>query len=166
MICGATLNATGITSITTVADAAKALRPLAGEQAFLLFALGAVGTGLLAIPVLAGSASYAISEALGWKYGLYRKLKQAYSFYGVIILSTLIGLGLNFVGFDPIKALIYSAVANGLIAPLVLVLIVLMSSNERIMGGHKSHPVVTGLGWAITLLMMIAGLATIVSFFI
>jgi NRAMP (natural resistance-associated macrophage protein)-like metal ion transporter len=166
MICGATLNATGITSITTVADAATALRPLAGEQAFLLFALGAVGTGLLAIPVLAGSASYAISEAFGWKYGLYRKLKQAYSFYGVIILSTLIGLGLNFVGFDPIKALIYSAVANGLIAPLVLVLIVLMSSNERIMGGRKSHPIVTGIGWAITLLMILAGLATIGSFFI
>lgn len=163
--CAATLYANGVTNIQTAADAAAALKPIAGDQAYLLFALGIIGTGMLSIPVLAGSASYAISESLGWKYGLFRKLKEANSFYGVIIISTLIGVGMNFVGIDPIKALIYSAVANGLIAPVVLVLIVIMSSSRRIMGDRKNHPVTAILGWIITLIMIITGIATIYSLF-
>lgn len=163
--CAATLFTNGTTVINTAADAAAALRPIAGEKAYLLFALGIIGTGMLAIPVLAGSASYALSESFGWKFGLYRKLKEANAFYGVIILSTLVGVGLNFLNIDPIKALIYSAVANGLIAPVILVLIVLLSSNKKIMGERTNHPVTAILGWVITIVMVTAGLATIFSFF-
>ena len=162
----ATLFKGGITNIQTAADAAAALRPIAGDYAYLLFAIGIIGTGMLAIPVLAGSASYAISESFGWKYGLFRKLKEANAFYGVIIFSTLIGVGLNFIGIDPIKALIYSAVGNGLVAPVVLILIIALSSNKKIMGNRANHPVVSLLGWLITIAMIAAGFATISSFFI
>ena len=163
--CAGTLYAHGITTITTAADAATALRPLAGDAAYFLFAIGIVGTGMLAIPVLAGSASYAISESFGWKYGLYRKLKEAYAFYGVIIISMVLGFILNLIGLDPIKVLIYSAVANGLVAPLVLVLIVRMSSDKSIMQEYVNHPAVTWIGWLITALMTAAGIAAIVSLF-
>lgn len=159
--CAATLFKNGVTNIQTAADAAAALRPIAGDQAYLLFALGIIGTGLLAIPVLAGSASYAISESFGWKFGLYRKLKEANAFYGIIIISTLLGVGLNFLGIDPIKALIFAAVVNGLVAPVVLVLILLLSSNKKVMGDRVNHPVATILGWSITILMILAGVATI-----
>ena len=159
--CAATLFMHGITNITTAADAAAALKPIAGDFAYLLFALGIIGTGMLAVPVLAGSASYALSESFGWKYGLYRKLKEANAFYGVIIIATFIGLAIDLTGVDPIKVLIYSAVANGLIAPVVLILIVHMSNSKRIMGNRVSHPIVNTLGWIITLIMIAAGLATI-----
>lgn len=163
--CAATLFSSGVFNITTAADAAAALKPLAGDEAYLLFALGIIGTGMLAIPVLAGSASYALSESFGWKFGLYRRLKEANAFYGVIIISTLVGIGINFTGIDPIKALLYSAVANGLIAPIVLVLIVLMSGNKKIMGDRVNHPLVSGLGWFITAVMVLSGLAAIYSIF-
>ncbi|MDD5147406.1 MAG: Nramp family divalent metal transporter [Candidatus Daviesbacteria bacterium] len=163
--CAATLNTAGITSITTAAEAAEALRPIAGEQVYLLFALGIIGTGMLAVPILAGSASYALSESMGWKFGLYRKLKEANAFYGVIIISTGIGLILNFVGFDPIKALIYAAVANGLIAPVVLVLIILISGNVKIMGKWVNGRLTTLVGWLTIALMTVAGVATIISLF-
>src|SRR5207237_1213439 len=104
------------------------------------FAIGIIGTGMLAVPVLAGSASYAVSESMGWDHGLHRKLKEALAFYGVIIFSMIIGFTLNFVGIDPIKALIYSAVVNGLIAPVILILIVLISSNKKVMGNFTNHP--------------------------
>ncbi|HOX40694.1 MAG TPA: divalent metal cation transporter [bacterium] len=159
--CAATLFIGGGTEITTAADAAEALRPLAGDATYLLFALGIIGTGLLAVPVLAGSASYAVAESFGWKEGLFYKLKQAYAFYGVLIVAMLLGLGMNFIGLDPMKALIYSAVANGLVAPIVLVLIVLLSSNKKIMGEWSNGPVVRVLGWVITILMIVAGVATI-----
>lgn len=162
--CAVTLYSQGIT-IKTAADAAEALRPIAGDQAYLLFTLGIVGTGMLAVPVLAGSASYALSESFGWKFGLYRKLKEANAFYGIIILSTLIGLAINFSGLDTIKALIYSAVANGLIAPVILVLIVGMSSNEKIMGRWVNSKLTSILGWLVSMLMIIAGIATIISIF-
>jgi len=164
--CAATLYASGITNITTASDAASALKPIAGNSAYLLFALGIIGTGMLAIPVLAGSASYALSESFGWKYGLYRKLREANAFYGVIIISTAIGVALNFIGVDPIKALIYSAVANGLVAPPILVLIVLLSSNNKIMGKDTNHKLVTVIGWVVVVAMAMAGLATILSNFI
>ncbi len=161
----ATLFAKGVTNITTAADAAEALRPIAGDGAYLLFTIGIIGTGMLAVPVLAGSASYALSESFGWKYGLYRKLREANAFYGVIIFSTLIGLFINFIGLDPIKTLIYSAVANGLVAPVILVLIVMLSSNKKVMGERVNHPAIAGLGWFITIAMIIAGAATIFSLF-
>ena len=164
--CAGTLYASGITNITTAADAAAALRPLAGEAAYLLFAVGIVGTGMLAIPVLAGSTSYAISESFGWKYGLYRKLKEAYAFYGVIIVSMVLGLIMNFVGFDPIKALIYSAVGNALVAPLVLILIVRMSSSKDIMHENVNRPVITWLGWLVVGIMIASGIAAIASIFV
>lgn len=163
--CGATLFSNGITNITSASQAAEALRPLAGEQAYLLFALGIIGTGLLAVPILAGSASYALSESFGWKLGLYRKLKEANAFYGVIIISTLIGVGINFIGIDPIKALLYSAIANALVAPVVLVLIVTMSGNSKIMGNWANSTLTKIIGWVITIVMIVAGLATIYSLF-
>ncbi len=162
----ATLFANGITNIPTVAEAAAALRPIAGEQAYLLFTLGVIGTGMLAIPVLAGSASYAMSESFGWKTGLYRKLKEANAFYGIIIISTFLGVALNFIGIDPIKALIFAAVVNGIVAPVILVLIVFLSSNKKVMGERVNHPLATGFGFLITGLMALAGIATILfSFF-
>lgn len=164
-VCAAVLNKTGITNISTAADAANALKPIAGNNAYLLFAFGVIGIGLLAIPVLAGGISYALSETFNWKEGLNRKLKEASAFYGVIIIATLIGLLLNFVGLDPIKALIYSAVANGLAAPLLLVVIVLISSSKKIMGTYASNLTSKILGWLCVALMTVAGLATIYSFF-
>ncbi len=160
-----TLHMHGKTDIESASQAAEALRPIAGELTFSLFAIGIIGTGLLAIPVLAGSTSYAISESFGWKHGLYRKLKEAYAFYGAIIISMLCGIILNFIGLDPIKALIYSAVANGLVAPVVLVLIVRISSDKTIMEEYVNKPLITWLGWLATGLMALAGVATIVSLF-
>ncbi len=164
-VCAATLYKGGITNIATAADAAKALEPLAGKYASLLFTIGILGTGLLGIPVLAGSAAYAISEAFGWKEGLYRRFAQASAFYGVIILSMVVGLIINFVGLDPIKALIYSAVGNGLVAPVVMVLIVLLASNKNVMGQWQSGGLSKFFGWLGTAVMIIAGIATIYSLF-
>jgi NRAMP (natural resistance-associated macrophage protein)-like metal ion transporter len=163
---GLTLYQHGITNITTAADAAGALRPFAGDGAYFLFAIGIIGTGLLSIPVLAGSASYAIAEGFGWKTGLYRDLRKAYGFYGVIILATLLGIVMNFIGLDPIKALIYSAVLNGLVAPIVLVLILLISSNKKIMGNRVNHPTVRWLGWLITGVMIISCIAAVITLFV
>ena len=159
--CAATLHAAGLTGIQTAGDAAEALRPFAGDFAFVLFALGIIGTGMLAIPVLAGSAAYAVSESFGWKFGLYRKLKEAYAFYGVIALATVVGIALNFIGLDPIKALIYSAVGNGLVAPVILFLIVSMSSRSDIMGDKKNGVVGRTFGWITVGLMVMAALGTI-----
>lgn len=163
--CGAILFPAGITQIHSAAQAAEALRPFAGNATYWLFALGIIGTGLLAIPVLAGSSSYAVSESFKWKEGLYRKFKRAHAFYGVLILSVLIGLGLNFLGIDPIKALIYSAIANGIVAPVVLTLIVIISSNKRIMGDWVNKRSTTWAGWAVTGLMVVAGAAALWSMF-
>lgn len=164
--CGGILFPHGITHIQTAAQAAEALRPFAGDATYFLFAIGLVGTGLLAIPVLAGSSSYALAESFRWKEGLYRNLQQAYAFYGVIIISMLVGLGLNFVGIDPIKALIYSAVANALVAPLILLMIILISSNKKIMGKWANKPWVSAIGWITFLLMLFAGGATIISIYL
>ncbi|MBI2621361.1 MAG: divalent metal cation transporter [Candidatus Levybacteria bacterium] len=158
----ATLFANGITSITTVEEAAEALRPIAGDQAFLLFTFGVIGTGMLTIPILAGSASYAISESFGWKFGLYRKLKEANAFYGIIIISTFLGVALNFVGVNPIKALILAAVVNGLVAPVILILIIILSSNKKIMGNRANHPFTTILGLFITNIMILVGALTLI----
>lgn len=164
-VCAVTLNAGGITNIQTAEEAARALEPIAGRFASLLFAVGIIGTGLLAVPVLAGSASYAIAETFGWREGLYRNFRQAQAFYGVIIASMIAGLLMNFVGLDAIKALVYSAVINGVVAPLVLVLIVLLSSNKKIMGEWVNSKSVTYIGWLTTALMSVVALAVIISLF-
>ena len=166
LVCAATLFNAGITNISTAAEAAAALRPLAGQYAFLLFAVGIIGVGLLGVPVLAGSASYALSESFGWKQGLYRKFKQAQAFYGVIILSMVLGLVLNFVGLDPIKALIYSAVLNGIVAPVILVLIVHMGDNKKIMGNRTNSAIISAVGWLTTIVMIVVGVATIAALLI
>lgn len=163
--CAALLFANGVTNITSSAQAAEALRPFAGNLTYWLFAIGIIGTGLLAIPVLAGASSYAAAESFKWREGLYRKYKQAHAFYGTIILSVFVGLAINFIGIDPIKALIYAAVANGIVAPLVLALIVIISSSKHIMGDWVNKKSTTWLGWAVTCLMLISGGAAIWALF-
>lgn len=160
-VTAATLHQNGITNIATAADAARALEPIAGPNASILFTVGIIGTGLLAIPILAGSTSYAMSESFKWKFGLYRKLKAAPSFYGIIMISTVLGFLMNFSGIDPIRALLYSAVANGLIAPIILFLIVRLSSNKKIMGEWANGDVKAAFGWYITLLMAVVAIAAI-----
>jgi len=164
-LCAATLFRNGITNINSAADAAAALKPLAGNYASLLFTIGILGTGLLGIPILAGSASYAVSESMGWREGLSYKFRQAIYFYGVIILSMVIGLVLNFVGLDPIKALIYAAVINGLVAAVILALIVTLSNRRQVMGEKVNGPWTKFFGYFATVFMVITGLITIYSLF-
>ena len=163
--CAVTLHAHGITNIATADQAAAAIRPFGGELTYFFFAIGIIGTGLLAIPVLAGSTAYATAESFGWKQGLYLKLKQAYAFYGIIIISMIVGLVANYVHLDPIKGLIYSAVANGLVAPIVLFFVVRISADKKVMGDKTTHPFLRACGWFITALMMISGVAAIASLF-
>ena len=163
---GALLFSQGITNIDSAAQAAEALRPVAGDATYYLFAAGIIGTGLLAIPVLAGSSSYAVSESFGWKEGLSRSFKQAHAFYGVLIFSMLIGLAINFIGIDPIKALIYTAIANGIVAPVVLAFIGLLSSNQRIRGRWVNKRTTTVVGWSVTSIMALAGTAAILAIFV
>jgi NRAMP (natural resistance-associated macrophage protein)-like metal ion transporter len=148
-----TLAAHGVTNIGTAADAAEALRPLAGNFAFALFTLGIVGTGLLAVPVLAGSASYALAESFRWKEGLYLKLYQAHGFYAAITIATILGLVVNFVHIQPFKMLYYAAILNGISAPPILVLVLLISNNGKIMGKRTNSLFANITGWSITLIM-------------
>lgn len=163
--CGGILYPHGVTQIESASQAAEALRPFAGNATYALFSIGIIGTGLLSIPVLAGSSSYALSESFRWREGLYRPLKQAYAFYGVIIISMLVGLGINFVGIDPIKALIYSAFLNGLVAPLILALIVIIASNKKVMGRWVNKRKTTFVGWVVTGVMAAVGVIGVVSLF-
>ncbi len=156
-----TLFPNGIMEIKTAAEAARALQPIAGSAAYLLFTIGIIGTGLLAVPILAGSAAYALSESFGWREGLWRKFKSAHAFYGVIILSMFLGLAANFLGLDPIRALIYSAVANGIIAPVILFLVVRMSSDKKIMREFVNGPATALVGWAVVVLLAAASMATL-----
>ncbi len=158
-----TLHIHGILNIQTADQAAQAIRPVAGNFAFVLFALGIVGTGLLAVPVLAGSASYAIAEAFGWKEGLYRRFTQAYGFYGVIAAATVIGLFINFTPIRPFQMLYYSAILNGLCAPPLIVLILLIGNNQQIMGRHTNSRASNIAGWGIAGIMALAAVAMLVS---
>ncbi|OGL87469.1 iron transporter [Candidatus Uhrbacteria bacterium RIFCSPLOWO2_02_FULL_48_12] len=162
LTAASTLGTHGITEVATASAAAEALRPLAGDFTFFLFALGIIGTGLLAVPILAGSASYAVAEALGWRSGLYRRLVQAHGFYGVIALATLAGLLVNFLSVPPFKMLYYTAVLNGIIAPPLLVLIMLIANRHDIMGRHINSPLSNIMGWTATGLMTAAALALII----
>jgi NRAMP (natural resistance-associated macrophage protein)-like metal ion transporter len=157
----AVLNAGGVTNIQTAAQAAAALRPLAGEFAFLLFALGIIGTGLLAIPVLASSAAYGVAEAFGWPATLEAKAPDAVGFYGIIAAATIIGFGLGFTSIDPIKMLIWSAVLNGIVAVPIMAVMMVIVSKKSLMGRFKAKPWLLGFGWGGTALMAVAVIALI-----
>jgi len=156
-----TLNRHGITHIETSRQAAEALRPFAGRFAASLFTIGIVGVGFLAIPTLAGSAAYAFAETLGWRQGLDKKLKRARAFYALILLSTAAGVGLDFVGINPVKALYWTAVINGLLAPFLLVAILVVASDKKLMQGQPS----SRLGWAIVAITTVAMFAAGVAMF-
>ena len=152
----------GITDIGSAQEAALALRPLAGDYAYLLFALGIIGTGLLAIPILAGSGAYALSELMKWEEGLELKFSQARGFYMVIILSIFFGLLINFLGINPIKALYYSAYLNGIIALPLLIVIMVVGNDKKIMG-LETHPFwVKIFGWMAVVFMFVAIITSIV----
>jgi NRAMP (natural resistance-associated macrophage protein)-like metal ion transporter len=159
----ATLNAHGVIDIKTSAQAAEALRPLAGEFSFALFAAGIVGTGMLAVPVLAGSAAYALAETWGWPSGLARRPLQAKSFYGAITAATLIGVGIDLVGLDPIKALFWSAVLNGVVAVPLMVTMMLMTARRAVMGAFTLPPLLSLVGWVSTLVMTVVVVAMFVT---
>lgn len=158
---GTVLFNSGIHHIDTVEEAAQALRPLAGESAYLLFALGIIGTGLLAIPVLSGSLSYIITETFGWQKGLDKKFHEAKAFYVVIAISLVLGLSLNYIGISPIKALIYSAILYGLTAPVLIAIILHISNNKKIMGKHTNGRISNILGFAALIVMSLAALVLI-----
>ena len=150
-----------IHQIDTVEQAAQALKPLLGNAAYLLFAVGIIGTGLLAIPVLSGSLSYIVTESFGWKEGLDKKFHSAKAFYIIIAISLILGISLNYIGFSPIKALIYSAILYGLTAPVLIAIILHISNNKKIMGKHTNGKISNILGFAALVLMTIAGVILI-----
>jgi NRAMP (natural resistance-associated macrophage protein)-like metal ion transporter len=156
LTAAATLHAHGQTNIETAQDAAEALRPLAGNGAYFLFTVGLIGTGMLAVPVLAGSAAYAVAEAKAWPGSLDDRPRISRKFYGVIAVSMLLGLVLDFVGFNAVKMLFYSAVLNGLLAPPLIVLVVLLTSNPKVMGARVCSRPLRYLGWATAAIMTIA----------
>jgi NRAMP (natural resistance-associated macrophage protein)-like metal ion transporter len=157
-----TLNKHGITNIATTREAAEALRPFAGSFAATLFTLGIVGVGFLAIPTLTGSTAYAFAETLGWRQGLNKEMSQARWFYALILVSTAAGIGLDFIGINPVKALFWTAVINGLLAPFLLVAILIVASDKKLMQGQPS----SRLGWIVvvfaTVVMFAAGIAMFV----
>jgi len=158
----ATLHAHGITDIVTSAQAAEALRPVAGDLAFALFTVGIVGTGLLAVPILAGSAAYAVSETFGWVEGLDRRPREAKAFYATIAIATLGGVALNFTAIDPMKALFWAAVVNGVLATPLMIVMMLIATNKRIMG-RLSLPLTLRVGgWVATAVMALVSVALFV----
>jgi Mn2+/Fe2+ NRAMP family transporter len=159
----AVLHAKGITDIQTAAQAAEALRPLAGEMAFLLFSIGIIGTGLIAIPVLAGSSAYALAEAFNWPIGLDRKLHSAKAFYGILCCATMLGVAMNFVGINPIKALFWSAVINGLAASPFMIIMMLMASSKNVTGAVRLGMTQRILGWLATGVMSVVAGAMLVT---
>lgn len=158
---GSVLHSAGIRNIRTVEEASLALQPLAGDLSFLLFSLGIIGTGCLAIPVLAGTLSYILSDLFEWEQGMSKKFYEAKAFYTIMVLSMLIGLGINFVGLDPIKALIYTAIAYGLTAPFFIGFILHICNSEKIMGDHRNKPLHNFWGICTFLIMALSGIALI-----
>lgn len=154
----ATLHVAGKTDIQSAADAAQALRPLAGNAASVLFASGLIGAGFLAVPVLTGSSAYAVSETFGWKCSLNDKPREAKHFYTVIAISTLVGISVDFLGINPIKALLWTAVINGLLSPPLLLIIMLVSSNRKVMGDKVNGLGANIIGWAATAIMFAAAI--------
>lgn len=158
-----TLHLHGMTDIQTSAQAAEALRPLAGEFAFVLFSAGIIGTGLLAVPILAGSAGYAVAEAFKWNIGLGRRLMRAQGFYAIVTVATLLGVALNFTSIDPIKALFWSAVLNGVIAVPIMAVMMLMAVRADIMGPFVIKRRLKVLGWLATSVMAFSVFAMVVT---
>ena len=161
LTAASTLHVQGITSIETAEQAAKALRPIAGDFAFLVFAAGIVGTGLLAVPVLAGSAAYAVAESFRWPIGLGLPLLEARGFYGILAAATLIGVAVDFTNIDPIKALIWAAVVNGVIAVPIMVVMMLLAVKRDVMGPFVVKRRLLVLGWISTVVMAAAVVAMI-----
>lgn len=157
-----TLNFAGVTDINTAAQAANALRPLAGEFAYILFAVGILGVGLIGVPVLAGSAAYALSESMGWKWGLERRVTDARGFYGVITVSVIAGLFIQYSPISPMKALFWSAVINGVVAVPLMVVIILLASNKSVMGKFTASSSIIALGWVTVVVMGIAALCMLI----
>jgi|SRR5882724_2092411 len=155
----ATLHAHGQTNITTAQQAAAALRPLAGQGAYLLFTVGLIGTGMLGVPVLAGAAAYAVSEASAWRGTLEDKPRLAKKFYAVVAIAMILGLGLDYFGFDALKMLFWSAVLNGVLAPPLIALVVLLTSSRKVMGERANPPLLKWFGWATAVIMAIAAVA-------
>ena len=160
------LNANGITNINSATQAAEALRPLAGDATFALFALGIIGTGLLAIPVLAGSAAYGVSEVFGWHATLEAKAPDAVGFYSIIAAATVIGFALGFTGIDAIHMLVWSAVLNGIVAVPIMAMMMVIVSNSRLMGRFKARTWLVALGWVGTGIMSVAVIALLASFLV
>jgi NRAMP (natural resistance-associated macrophage protein)-like metal ion transporter len=159
---GATLHESGQRNIESARQAAEALRPLAGNLAYLLFTVGLVGTGMLGIPALAGSASYAVAEALHWRGSLNDKPRIAPKFYGVLATAVVLGLALNAMKMNAVKMLFYAAVVNGMLAPPLIVLVTLLTSDERIMGKCTNSPLIKWLGWITAVVMTVASIAMLV----
>jgi NRAMP (natural resistance-associated macrophage protein)-like metal ion transporter len=155
----ATLFKAGQTNISSAADAAEALRPLAGDAAAILLAIGLIGAGFLAVPILTGSAAYGVAEAFGWKHGLDTRPGHAKEFYGVIAVATLVGMLINFSGINTIDALVWTAVINGFVAPPLMVLIMLISNNSSVMGDRTNSLPINVLGWIATAAMFAAAIA-------
>ncbi len=153
LTAGSTLFVAGQHDINSATDAAKALRPLAGDMSTVLLAAGLIGAGTLAIPVLTGSAAYGLAEAFGWKSGLNQRLRTAPQFYAVIVAATIVGIGINYVGLNPISALVFSAVINGVLAAPILVLLMLVSNDRSVMGGRKNGRLLNVVGWTTTVVM-------------
>lgn len=160
--CYATLHQQGVTNIATASDAAMALKPLAGEWSSLIFTLGIIGSGFLGIPVLAGSAGYALSEIVGCKGSLAKTWKEAPFFYSIITLASLIGLVINFIGINPVKILVYAAVVNCIAAVPLLIAVILLSNNKNIMGEHKNGHVSNFVGWCTFGVMLSSTVLTLV----
>jgi Mn2+/Fe2+ NRAMP family transporter len=160
----ATLHAHGMRNIETAKQAAEALRPLAGKGAYLLFTLGLVGTGMLGVPVLAGSCAYAIAEAASWKGdSLSKKPQRASQFYLVIVAAMLVGLALDFAGLNAVKMLFWSAVLNGVLAPPLVVLVVLLTSDKKVMGTRTNSRGAAVLGWTCAAVMGVAAVALLIT---
>lgn len=163
LTAASTLHRNGILDVQTSAQAAKALEPIAGRFAFFLFASGIIGTGLLAVPVLAGSAAYSVAETFKWKGSLQRKPHNAKRFYGVLAAATLIGLALNFVKIDPIRALFWSAIINGVVAVPVMIVIMLLAANRKIMGDFDIPFLLKTIGWIATGVMLLVAVGMFAS---
>lgn len=159
----ATLHQAGETEIQSATEAAEALRPLAGNAAYAMLALGLIGAGFLCVPILTGSAAYAVAEALGWKHGLDEKPRRAKLFYGIIAASTLIGMLINFIGINPITALFWTAVINGFLAPPILVVIMLVANNNAVLGSEVNGRLTNVMGWVTTTAMFVAAIALVLS---
>jgi NRAMP (natural resistance-associated macrophage protein)-like metal ion transporter len=163
MTTAATLHASGKTNIATAQEAAEALRPLAGAGASWLFTLGLIGTGMLAVPVLAGSCAYAIAEAAAWRGSLDRRPRRAKKFYGVLAVSVALGIALNYAGFNAIKLLFTSAVINGVLAPPLILIVLLLTSNRDVMGDAVNSRLVSILGWITFVVMVAAALGLLIA---